>query len=409
MTDGKIFDAIIIGAGHAGLAMSRCLQRIGKAHLVLERSTVGASWRTRWDSFHLNTPSHVNLLPDAAELPMDEFWSRDQWVSHLDGYRAQFELPVRTGVDVTAIQKLNDLYVVTTNDGAFRAYSVMLCSGDQNVAKTPEALSAAMPDSVTQLHTSEYRNAASLPPGAVLVVGSAQSGGQIVEDLLESHREVYLCTSRVGRAPRRYRGRDVVSWMSALGIGDQGRDEVPPEERAARQGLISGTRNGHSISLHALAHQGAKLLGRLEGIEKSTLKIGDDLMANVTFGDEAAAKLRMGLDMAISKLGLDAPPAELDDADRPFDGLEEMSRQREVELESANIRTVIWATGYTGSFAYLPDEWRDDSGLPRHVDGVCDSEGLYCLGLQWGRRRISGLVPGVLGDAERLAEHIAAR
>ncbi len=398
-------DTLIIGAGHAGLSMSRCLQRAGRPHLILERDSIGSSWRKRWDSFHLKTPAHNSQLPDEPPAPEGQFWSRDAWLAHLEEYVATHELPLRTGVSVNAITRDGDGFSVETSDGGYRARQVVLCTGDLNVPRLP-SFASSLPGDVTQLHAGDYRNAGELPPGAVLVVGSAQSGAQICEDLLEAGREVYLCTSAVGRAPRRYRGRDATDWMQALGMHNHGPDDVSAEERAAAQALLSGTRGGHSMSLHALAHDGARLLGRLEGIDGRKLQIGADLRDNVAVGDRVMEKLRTMLDGFIDKSGLDAPPAEPDPADRPFEGLDTMAEVRELDLDEANITSLIWATGFGGSFPYLPEAWRDERGLPRHEDGVCSVPGLYCLGLSWLRRRASGLVLGTSGDAQRIADHI---
>ncbi|MDH5673644.1 MAG: NAD(P)/FAD-dependent oxidoreductase [Myxococcales bacterium] len=398
-------NTLVVGAGQAGLAMSRCLQREGIEHVVLERQSVGSSWRERWDSFHLNTPGRINVLPD-ADVPgaADAFLHRDEWVAYMDAYRAKHELPIRCDVEVRAIVPAGAHYEVETQDGLLRARNVILCSGDQNAPRVPK-LAAKLPEDIEQLHSQRYRSAAKLPPGAVLVVGSAQTGTQIVEDLLEAGRKVWLCTSEVGRPPRRYRGRDITGWIDALGMADQRPADVPAEERKAPQGMISGVAGGHSVSLQLLAHSGAKLLGRLAGIEGRTLHIGDELMANVAVGDASVAKLRAGVDMAIAKLGLDAPAAEPDPADRPYPGLEEMAGVRSLDLDAENIRTVIWATGFGGDFSYLPGEFLDEKGLPRHEGGVIEP-GLYCLGLMWLRRRLSGLIAGVSGDAEAIVEQL---
>lgn len=404
-TMGTPKNTIVVGAGHAGLATSRCLQRRGISHLVLERDGVGASWRNRWDSFHLNTPSEINLLPD-AEAPgaAGSFLNRDAWIAAMGRYRARHALPVHTDVEVRAVRSVGPRYAVETSRGTLEARNVVLCSGDQNVPRVP-SLAHALPEDIEQLHSDRYRSAAQLPPGAVLVVGSGQTGTQIVEDLLDAGRTVWLCTSDVGRVPRRYRGRDITEWVQAVGMVEQRPGDVPESERSARQAMLSGTRGGHSISLHLLAYAGAKLLGRLVGIEGRSLTIGDELLANVAKGDQGAAKLRGALDAFIEKAGIDAPPHEPDPADSPYPGLEQMAAIRHVDLDAEGIRTVIWATGYGGDFSYLPADWLDDRGLPRHTDGCC-RPGLYCLGLLWQRRRISGLIAGAESDAEYIVEHL---
>ncbi len=77
-------DAIVVGAGPAGLAASWHLRRRGVEHVVLERGRVGETWRTqRWDSFTLNTPTSMSRLPGGGPDPgpADAFVSRDAWVA----------------------------------------------------------------------------------------------------------------------------------------------------------------------------------------------------------------------------------------------------------------------------------------------------------------------------------------
>jgi putative flavoprotein involved in K+ transport len=272
------------------------------------------------------------------------------------------------------------------------------------------AAGSELPEDIVQLHAAEYRTADSLPAGSVLVVGSGQSGVQVVEDLLEAGREVYLCTGRVGRVPRRYRGRDVLEWMMQIGMAEQRpADLEDPNEVHARQPQISGTQGGHSVSCHQLARAGVTLLGRFEGVDGRVLRVGSDLLANVAQGDEQCANVRAGIDMFIEKAGIDAPPAEPDPVDAPFEGLESMAARRTLDLDEANIRSVIYCTGFGSRFDYLDSGLLDESGRPRHEDGVCEAPGLYCLGFTWLRRRFSGLVAGVDADAEHIAGPISAR
>ncbi len=412
MGEDKRLDAIVIGAGQAGLAVSRCLQKRDLSHVVLERGHVGHSWRTqRWDSFHLNTPNAINRLPD------DDYTGSEPWgfepagalVDYFEGYVREHGLPIEEGVEVTAVRAADGGFEVEAGGRVRACRNVVLCSGDQNDPCTPE-LAAQLPDDIVQVHTADYRRPDQLPEGAVLVVGTAQSGVQIAEDLLEAGRAVYLSTSCVGRAPRRYRGKDLVEWLTMTGLAEQRpADLEDPNEVYARQGQISGTRGGHSVSLHQLARDGATLLGRLAGVRGRVLEIGDDLAANAAKGDEASAKMRGGLDMFIEKAGVDAPPAEPDPVEVPFDGLAEMAAIREVDLDAANIRSVVWATGFGPKFDFLDASLLDERGRPRNDGGVCDVPGLYCVGLVWLRRRISGLIAGVAADAEHVAAHIASR
>ncbi len=220
-----MIEAVIIGAGQSGLAASWHLTRRGVEHIVLERGRVGESWRSqRWDSFALNTPTWMNRLPGEPDdlAPRDAFLTRDAWIDHLQAYAAAQSMPIRTSTTVTSVeagQPMGTFLVSSAGEDAgagdtIETRHVIVASGAQVVPKVP-ALSTALPSWVHQLHTADYRAPASVASGAVLVIGSAQSGVQVAEDLLDAGREVYLCTSPVGRLRRRLHGRDSLEWLVA--------------------------------------------------------------------------------------------------------------------------------------------------------------------------------------------------
>lgn len=274
-------DTIVIGAGQAGLAVSDLLRRRAIPHVVLERGRVGESWRSqRWDSFHINTPNRYSALGKDAFVgdDPDGFCSRDELLEYFDGYSKSHRLPILEGVEVSSVRPVGDGFAVETPVRVYRCRNVVMCSGDQNRPFTP-SVAADLPDDVVQLHVADYRSPEQLPAGATLVVGSGQSGVQIVEELLEAGRSVYLCTSKVGRAPRRYRGKDIFTWLQLSGMGSQRPGELAdPNEIHARQPQVSGTRGGHSVSLQALGRRGVQLLGRLQAIRGRTVEIGGDLV-----------------------------------------------------------------------------------------------------------------------------------
>lgn len=269
-----MFDAVIVGAGQAGLGVSYFLQQHGRKHIVLEQGRIGESWLSqRWDSFKLNTPNFMNVLPgfEYDGLEPDGFWRPDELLRYFQSYIELFQLPVRTGVTVVSVEQSEDQghFIVKTRTNGQReesvtSRSVVIASGSQRTPKYP-ATRARLPDDIAQLHTADYRSAAVLPPGAVVVVGSGQSGCQITEDLLSAGRTVYLCTSKVGRAPRRYRGRDILEWWIDMKFLDVTFASL--EDKAisrAAQPQVSGLgRYGHTVSLQSMARQGAVILGRL--------------------------------------------------------------------------------------------------------------------------------------------------
>jgi putative flavoprotein involved in K+ transport len=180
-------------------------------------------------------------------------------------------------------------YLVTTADGgAFAAVNVVVATGSFQFPR-PTSLSGLIPPQIMQLHSSFYRNPGALPAGAVLAVGSADTGCQIAEELNESGRQVYLCVGRAARVPRRCRGKDIVSWAAALGKLDQTVDQLPsPGARFAANPQATGKNGGHTMSLHHLAHHGVTLLGRLIGVRDNSIILAADLQENLAFADKAS-------------------------------------------------------------------------------------------------------------------------
>lgn len=411
-------DSVIVGAGQAGLGLSYYLLRDGRTHLVLERGQVGESWRKqRWDSFRLNTPNFMNALPGLpyAGPEPDGFWTQDEFVAYLRSYVDRWQLPVRTGVTVVSVERANGEggFVVRTEAGGqaqepLTSRSVVVAAGIQHVPKIPAARDR-VPEGIVQLHTAEYRSAAALPPGAVLVVGSGQSGVQVAEDLLSAGRTVYLSTSRVGRAPRRYRGRDILEWWIDMGFLDATYAGLQDKSVSrAPQPQASGVgRYGHSVSLQYLARQGAVILGRLLDVKDGTAVLGDDAAANVRFADRFSQQQKETIDAYLAKGGIAPPPLEDDPADAPDPQAACASPLDVLSLDEARIGTVIWATGLGGNFSWLHVPALDADGRPLHQEGVSPVRGLYFLGFPWLRSRKSGIIYGVAEDAQHIASAIA--
>jgi putative flavoprotein involved in K+ transport len=266
-----------------------------------------------------------------------------------------------------------------------------------------------LPASTEQLSTARYRSPDPLAPGAVLVVGSGQSGCQIAEELLEAGRRVYLATSQVGRLPRRYRGRDVLEWRSEMGFYEQTPAMFEEyESLRAPMPITTGVRQGHTLSLQQFARDGGILLGRLVGVTGGRLRFAADLAENVRFGDGFARKVKRSIDAYIRRECIDAPPAEDDpvEAAEPRLGI---NPPCELDLRATGIRTVLWATGFGGDFGWLPTAMLDRDGAPAHTKGIGCAPGLYAVGFPWLSKRKSGIVFGVGEDASRIAAHVANR
>ncbi|MGX1261748.1 putative flavoprotein involved in K+ transport [Sinorhizobium fredii] len=404
-----ILDAVLVGAGSAGLGFSYLLKQQGRDHQVLERGRIGETWRTqRWDSFRLNSPNVRSLLPgDAPEVP--DPWgasAQHQFVAYLESYVERHHLPVITETPAEKLTRDDGLFLVATPRGILRARNVVIASGSLNCPKRPP-VSAELPITLRQLDSSTYRNAAELAQGAVLVVGSGQSGGQIAEDLALAGRSVLLATSRVGRLVRHYRGGDIFNWMTLSGYLDMPRSEIiPPSGKLPPRGLLGAT---HTISLQTLSAQGVVLLGRFLGMRNGSLVFGDDLDEHIRFADESSANVKRFIDDYIRRAGLNAPPAEDDPAELIAPRLPHPPI-RSIELATSGVRSVIWCAGFRGDFRWIriPDAIGDD-GQPIHEDGIGFVPGLYFSGLDFASTRKSGIIAGVAEEAARLVNHIARR
>jgi putative flavoprotein involved in K+ transport len=393
-----MIDCAVVGAGPAGLAASAALAARGVEHVVLERGRAGESWRSqRWASFRLNTVGWMNEL--LGSQPRDGYPTGGEVVARLE--RLAAACPVREGVAVTRLAPAGGGYALATDDGELRARAVVVATGDQNRPNRP-ALAGALPDRVAQVDTAGYRDPGQLPEGAVLVMGSAQSGCQIAEDLLAGGRRVVLATSRVGRVPFRHRGRETVEWLVEAGFMDQRpRDLADPSLMGAAQPILAP---GRGLSLPALARAGVTLAGRPVAVDGERVAFDDSLAANIAAGDAFAARLRALADESIRRRGLDAPPAEPDEHDRPVD----LDPPASLDLRAEQVAAVVWCTGFGGDFSYMDPALATAEGTPVREDAAGPVPGLWYLGLRWLRRRCSGILFGFPGDAAVVADAVRA-
>jgi putative flavoprotein involved in K+ transport len=332
-------------------------------------------------------------------------------VRHLEQYATSFQAPVRCGVQVTAVDPApnGQGYCVATADGTtYAAATVVVATGSFQFPK-PAPFSGALPPEILQLHSSHYRNPSALPPGAVLVVGSADSGCQIAEELHESGRHVYLCVGRAGRRPRRYRGQDFMFWVVTMGRVEQTADQLPsPSARFAANPQLSGKDGGHTLNLHQFARHGVTLLGRLMSVEGHRIALAPDLQENLATADQASEDFKHGVDEFVRRTGMNVPEPESD----PVDAVRSDAGRyapAALDLKAAGITTVIWATGYGFDYRWVHLPVCDDYGFPVQQRGVTRCPGLYFLGMNFLYNRKSGILLGVGEDAAHIAAAIAAR
>ena len=407
-------EVVIVGAGQAGLALSYYLTQQGRPHVILDQAGIGATWRHgRWDSFTLVTPNSVNALPGEPErfdrTDPGGFLPRDAIVSRLEAYAASFGAPVRTGVRVSAVRpRPAGGYLVETTAGPWEAEQVVVATGGFQISKVP-AWAADLPAGITTLTSDAYRNPAALPPGGVLVVGSAQTGAQITEDLRLAGRPVWLAVGRAGRLARRYRGRDIVDWLLDLGFFARPVARLAaPGDRFNALPHLTGARGGQTLNLHTFAAQGVTLLGHVQAAAGSRLTVAPDLAANMARADAIAVQFLNMVDAYIARAGVEAP---LDPAVR---AAEEATpppppEVAALDLAGAGIQTIIWACGYGVDWGWVQAPVFGADGYPITERGVTAAPGLSFLGVPWLTTFRSGLLGGVGADAAHLAGAIAAQ
>jgi putative flavoprotein involved in K+ transport len=395
----------VLGAGQAGLAMSRCLTARSIDHVLIERGEVGSSWRTeRWDSLRLLTPNWMSRLPGHSYDGDDPngFMTSDEVVEHLVRYRCSFDAPVQANTTVRSVRERDAGYEVRTDQGTWTARAVVVATGACSTPHVP-ALAGHLPASIRQLSPIHYRNPAEVEDGRVLVVGASASGVQLAEELQRAGREVTLAVGEHVRAPRSYRGRDIHWWMDRLGILDERFDAVEDLTRARRLHSLQlvGSPERRSLDLNALAEIGVELVGRFVGVVGTRAQLSGDLANNCASADLKMDRLLDQIDRRVAMLGLDR---DLPPPDRPRPTT---TPRAETSLDLRDVRTVIWATGFRPSYPWLERHLLDGKGGIRHHGGIMERPGMYVLGLPFTRRRKSSFLDGVGPDAVELAGHLA--
>src|SRR5580693_9342086 len=402
-------DTVIVGGGQAGLAISYYLTQEGREHVALERApAVANAWRNqRWDSFTLVTPNFQVRMP-GAEYSGDDpygFMSLAEVIEYFDNYIERFRLPVHCGVEVFSVEKVGDRYVVRTSEKNYEAKNVVIATGLYQSPKIPP-FSAEIPRSVLQLHSMEYKNPSTLPEGAVLVVGTGQSGAQIAQELYQSGRKVYLSIGSAGRVPRRYRGKDIIDWFTRMGMFDtQVQTLKSPAEKFHPHPQISGKNGGESLNLHQFSRDGVVLLGHVRDAREGRLIIAQDMKDTLAKVDQFEVDALKRVDDYVARTGLSVPSETIPQLRYGYD----QDVITELDLKSSGISTVLWATGYNFDFSLVKLPIVDADGYPIQKRGVTDYQGLYFLGMPWLHSRRSGILFGIGDDAAYLAAHIAAR
>lgn len=403
-------ETVIIGAGQAGLATSYHLKQLGKEHIVFEAADIPAHvWRDdRWDSFTFVLPNWTFQLPGAkydGDNP-DGFLPKEEIVAYFQRYVDKFKLPIRFNTPVLEVSPMDGGgYQVRTEAGTVQAKNVVIATGSFQKPKIP-AYGANIPKDILQLHSGHYRNPKELPDGAVLVVGAGQSGMQITEELYQSGRTVFLAAGFTPRVPRRYRGKDVIAWLTEIGFMSMPVEKLPsPKARMVGNPHVSGKDGGHSLNLHQFARDGVKLLGHIAGAQDGKVTFKPDLKETLAKMDKSEQDIVAMIDRYIEANHLNIPQETLPDLKDGYS----IEAVTELDLKAEYITTIIWAMGYLCDYSFVKLPVVDEDGFPVTQGGVTQYPGLYFVGTNWLSRRNSVTLFGMNQDVEHVVAEMVRR
>jgi len=400
--------AVVVGAGHAGLAMSRRLTDRSIDHLVLERGEVANSWRTqRWPSLRLLTPNWQTRLPGhpyAGDNP-DGFMPAAGVAATLSDYARLVGAPVRTATTVHTLRAGPRGFQVQAGDDLIRARAAVLATGACARPAVP-AVAAAVPPSVTTLTPLDYRDPDQLPAGGVLVIGASATGVQLAAEIHRSGRPVTLAVGEHVRLPRTYRGRDIFWWLEATGLLAERYDQIDDLTRARHlpSPQLTGTPDSVTTDLNSLTAQGVRLVGRLGRVAEGVAQFSGSLANMCALAD---LKMNRFLNRADEWAASSGRRDELPPPHRFGPTRVDPRTPLELDLTSGEIATVVWATGFRPDHSWLDIPVRDRKGQIRHDGGVVtEAPGLYVLGLPVLRTRASTYIHGAAADTAALADHL---
>lgn len=345
--DTPSYDVVVVGAGQAGLALGYYLRGLDLSFMLLDaKSRVGDSWRERYDSLQLFTPAEYDTLPGLPfPAPRGTYPTKDAVAEYLESYARHFSLPIRHRTRVVYMGVGDGGFILRTSRGSVRAGQVVIATGPFQAPSVPP-FACALDASVTQLHSSDYRNREQLPPGEVLVVGGGNSGLQIAEELLATHPVALARGTSAPFLPQRLLGKSLFWWLERTGI-DRAPAASPLGRWLQRRDPVIG------VDLNELVGKGLR----------TTARVVDATARTVTFAD-----------------GRTMDPA-----------------------------SIVWATGFRSNYSWIDLPVLDDRGQPRHQEGATEVEGIYFLGLSWQRTRGSALLGWVGRDAAFIADRIVGR
>lgn len=344
-----MYDYIVIGAGQAGLSIAYHLKQAELNFLVVDADQqIGQSWLKRWDSLKLFTPSEYNNLPGLNfDMEKGQYPDKNDVAQYLQNYVKHFELPIKLDCKVSKVTQNDGLHQLTTSKGPITARNIIVATGPFHTPFIPP-LSKDLPQDIVQLHSCEYKNPSQLQDGETLVVGAGDSGVQILQEIAETERKVYLsgnCSSSV--LPQEFLGKTLWWWFTVTGILSITRNSWLGKKLSKIMQPIIGT-----DVKRLLQRKNVATLGRAQSAQGNTINFSDDSISS--------------------------------------------------------IKNIVWATGFRPDFSWIDNIELDAQGYPINERGVTQRQGLYFIGLPWMYTRGSATLGGVQHDAQYLIEHILA-
>ena len=397
---------VVVGGGQAGLSASYFLSKSGIEHVVLERSQRFHSWKNdRWDSFCLVTPNWQCRLPEWPYTGHDPtgYMVKDDIVDYLEGFANSFEPPIQEGVRVTDVERFPDGKIsITTNKSRWLADFVILATGSYDLQVKPDFSKNLNPD-IVQISSKSYKRPSDIPDGTCLVIGTGQSGVQMMEDLWIEGKDVRLSVGSAPRSPRLYRGRDATDWLYEIGEYSKTIEEQadPRHTEAKTNHYLSGRDGGHEIDLRDFALKGLKLYGTVSHIQNDHIFFKSDLEENLDQADESYLKICRMIDDYIETEGIDAPDIPV------FTKKWKPAKETpSLNMTTEGITSILWCTGFKPDYSWLKIDCLDERGRPIHKRGITSQSGVYFLGLNWLNTWGSGRFLSVADDAEFLVDNI---
>jgi putative flavoprotein involved in K+ transport len=395
---------VIIGAGQAGLAVSKQLTDAGVDHVVLERGRTAERWTSqRWDSLRLLTPNWMSRLPGWSYRGTDPsgFMPAVEVADYLTAYADSFGAPIIHGAEVRSVRRRGVGYQVVSDAGIWSTAAVVIATGYSDQPAIPE-LAGTLHPSVRQITPDLYRNPGDVPDGRVLVVGASATGAQLADELATAGRDVVLAVGRHTRVPRRYRGMDIMWWLDSMGMLDRPLTTAQLARRPEPSLQIVGSTNGREIDLPSLAERGIRLAGRVTGAGGRELTFADDLATTAAAADSKLDRLLGRIDHFAATTGLEN---EIDPPDRPRQIAGGPDARQPLEKVDA-IRAVIWATGYRRAYPWLRVPVLNAAGEIQQSAGRTPAPGLLVIGMRSQTRRSSTFLDGVRHDAALVVDHL---